>query len=59
MNEYTKKLLVGILVVIIFVVCVALVIIGHRNVGLSGLGTQMIGLAGLIILLWLYNRQYK
>ena len=59
MNEYTKKLLVGILVAIIFVVCVALVIIGHRNVGLSGLGTQMIGLAGLIILLWLYNRQYK
>lgn len=59
MNEYTKKLLVGILVAIVFVVCVALVIIGHRNVGLSGLGTQMIGLAGLIILLWLYNRQYK
>ena len=59
MNEYTKKLLVGILIAIVFVVCVALVIIGHRNIGLAGLGTQLLGLAGLIILLWLYNRQYK
>lgn len=59
MNEYTKKLLVGILVAIVFVVCVAMVIIGHRNIGLAGLGVQMSGLAGLIVLLWLYNRQYK
>ena len=59
MNEYIKKLLVGILVAIVFVVCVAMVIIGHRHVGLGGLGVQMLGLAGLIFLLWLYNRQYK
>lgn len=25
----------------------------------AGLGTMLIGLAGLIFLLWLYNRQYK
>lgn len=59
MNEYTKKLLVGILVAIVFVVCVAMVIVGHRNIGLAGLGVQLLGLAGLIVLLWLYNRQYK
>ena len=59
MNEYTKKVLVGILVAIVFVVCVALVIVGHRNIGLAGLGTQLLGLVGLITLLWLYNRQYK
>lgn len=59
MNEYTKKLLVGILVALVFVVCVAMVIVGHRNIGLAGLGVQMLGLAGLIVLLWLYNRQYK
>ena len=59
MNEYTKKLLVGILVAIVFVVCVAMVIVGHRNIGIAGLGVQMLGLAGLIVLLWLYNRQYK
>ena len=53
MNEFTKKIFV------VFVVCVALVVAGQRNIGPSGLFTQMAGLAGLIILLWLYNRQYK
>lgn len=59
MNDTTKKIIVGILVAIVFCVCVALVIVGHRNVGLQGLITELIGLAGLIFLLWLYNRQYR
>ncbi len=59
MNETTKKIIVGILVAIVFCVCMALVIVGQRNVGLQGLITELIGLAGLIFLLWLYNRQYR
>ncbi|MCI5700780.1 MAG: hypothetical protein MR308_10475 [Lachnospiraceae bacterium] len=59
MNEYTKKVIVGILVAIIFCVCIALVVIGQRNVGLQGLLIELIGLAGLVALLWLYNRQYR
>lgn len=59
MNDTTKKIIVGILVAIVFCVCVALVIVGHRNVGLQGLIVELIGLAGLIFLLWLYNRQYR
>lgn len=59
MNETTKKIIVGILVAIVFCVCMALVIVGQRNVGLQGLITELVGLAGLIFLLWLYNRQYR
>ena len=59
MNEFTKKIIIGIVIFVGFVVCVALVVAGQRNIGPSGLFTQMAGLAGLIILLWLYNRQYK
>lgn len=59
MNDYNKKILVGILVAIFFVVCIALVIIGQRNIGWNGLLMELAGLAGLILLLWLYNRQYK
>ncbi len=59
MNEFTKKIVIGIIIFVVFVVCVGLVVIGHRNIGPSGLFTQMAGLAGLIFLLWLYNRQYK
>ena len=59
MNEFTKKIIIGIVIFVVFVVCVALVVAGQRNIGPSGLFTQMAGLAGLVILLWLYNRQYK
>ena len=53
MNEFTKKIIIGIVIFVVFVVCVALVVAGQRNIGPSGLFTQMAGLAGLIILLWL------
>lgn len=59
MNEYTKKIVVGILGAILFCVCIAFIVLGHRNVGLQGLIMELIGLAGCIILLWLYNRQYQ
>lgn len=59
MNENVKKIIVGIIIAVVFVVCLALVIIGHKNIGPQGLATQLVGLAGLIFLLWLYNRQYK
>ncbi len=59
MNEFTKKIVTAIVVLIVFVVCVALVVIGQRNIGASGLMTQLVGVAGLVVLLWLYNRQYR
>ncbi len=59
MSESAKKVVVGILLGIFFCVCVALVVIGQRNIGPAGLGIMLLGLAGLIFLLWLYNRQYR
>lgn len=59
MNENVKRILIGLIVAVIFVVCVALIVIGQRNVGPQGLLMMLVGLAGLIILLWMYNRQYK
>lgn len=59
MSENTKKVLAGIVIFIVFAACMALIVIGQRNIGPAGLGTMLIGLAGLIFLLWLYNRQYK
>ena len=43
---------------VFFAVCVALVIIGQANRGAVWLLVMMIGLAGLLFLLWLYNRRY-
>lgn len=59
MSENGKRVLTGIIVAIVFVVCLALVIVGQRHVGPQGLLVMLLGLAGLIGLLWLYNRQYR
>lgn len=59
MSEQGKKILIGITVIAVFIVCIALVVIGQRNIGPQGLFMMLAGLAGLIVLLWVYNRQYK
>lgn len=66
MNEYTKKTIRNILALIAALACLALVIIGHSmgfmadmSQGLMGLGVQLVGLAGILVLLYLYNRRYK
>lgn len=41
-----------------FAAAVALVIIGQRGRGPVWLLVMLIGLAGLLVLLWLYNRAY-
>ena len=58
MSEYSKNLLIGILAAVVFIACVALVV-GQRNIGPTGLLMMLAGLAGLLVLLGLYNRQYK
>lgn len=55
MNEHVKKVIIGILVAAVFVLCIALVVIGQRHIGLGGLGLELLGLVGLLFLLWLYN----
>lgn len=66
MNEYTKKTLKTVLAVIAVLVCLALVVIGHSmgfmsdfTQGVIGLFVELAGLAGILVLLYLYNRSYK
>ena len=60
MDEYLKKKLLVIAGIILINLCVALVIIGQRQTGQwSGLGIQMIGLAGILALLYVYNKPYS
>ena len=48
-----------IVVIVIFVVCIGLIIVGQRNIGPKGLLTEIVGLAGLVGLLAFYNSKYK
>lgn len=44
--------------IVIFVVCIMLICTQQRKVGLPGLGLMVIGLAGILFLLYRYNKQY-
>ena len=50
--------LVTILKIVGFIVSLILIIWGHTHVGYLYLGVELIGHAGLLVLLWLYNRKY-
>ncbi len=53
------KVIKNVILLVVFVVCLGLVIIGQRNISLTGLSMELIGLVGLLVLLSLYNRKYK
>ncbi|WP_425352538.1 DUF6903 family protein [Alteribacter populi] len=44
--------------IIFFLICLFLVIYGQRTVGREELLIQLIGLSGLLFLLWNYNRKF-
>lgn len=48
-----------ILSLIAFIVCVALVVIGQKKVGIPNLMMEIVGVIGIMILIYLYNRKYQ
>ena len=48
----------GVLAFAAFIGCIALVSVGPQHRGLLWIGVMLLGLAGLLILLYLYNRRY-
>ena len=59
MSDSLWNLIRNLLLLIMFVAGVALVIIGQKYIGPTGLVTMLIGMAMLIGLLRVYNRKYK
>ena len=55
MSNVVRKLIM----IIVFIVCLALIIIGQKNISVSGLAMELIGLVGLLTLLFIYNRRYQ
>ena len=60
MNEYTKKKLLIVAALILLIFFVWLVIYGQSQTGSwSGLGTQMLGLCGILALLLILNKPLR
>ena len=50
---------IRLLYLLIFIVSIVLIVTGQRNIGPAGLLTMLVGLAGILVLLYLYNRKYQ
>lgn len=55
MSDITKNLML----IAIFIISMVLIFVGQKNIGYVGLATELIGLAGLLAVLFIYNRRYK
>ncbi len=53
------KWITRLLSIAVFIVGVALVMIGQRMIGPAGLSIMLVGLAGILLLLYLYNRKFQ
>lgn len=49
----------NIIMSVISVICLGLIIFGQRTVGVGYLALEFVGLIGLLVLLFIYNRKYK
>lgn len=55
MSDLTRNIIMAVL----FVFFLALIFIGQKTISLMNLGIMLVGLAGLLGLLYVYNRKYK
>ncbi|MFG6369055.1 MAG: hypothetical protein K1W16_11635 [Lachnospiraceae bacterium] len=53
------KYIIRLLYVFIFIISIILIVTGQRNIGPTGLLTMLVGLAGILVLLYLYNKKYQ
>lgn len=44
---------------VLFFISMALVIAGQQKTGPKGLLVMLLGIAGLIVLLWMYNKNFR
>lgn len=54
-DNMVKSIVMGIL----FFVFLAMIVIAQRTVSVMNLGIELVGLAGLLTLLYIYNKKYK
>lgn len=54
-----NKTLLFMVKLVIFVCCMVLIIWGQRTVGYLNLAAQLVGVGGILGLLYLYNKGYR
>ncbi|MCI8611626.1 MAG: hypothetical protein HFE66_06890 [Clostridiales bacterium] len=55
----TMKAIRYILMTALFAVCISLIVVFQRHIGAVYAGIMLLGIGGLLFLLWVYNRKYR
>lgn len=53
-----RKWLISGLKIIFFVICMAMIVSGHQTIGRMNLLIMLIGVSGLLLLLYSYNQKF-
>lgn len=59
MSEKAAAILRVVIGAIAYLVCIGLAVYGNTIPGWKGLGIMLVGLAGILVMLYLYNRRHK
>lgn len=54
-----KEKIIGLVLVLCFILSLTLIIVGQKNVSIVGFANEIIGLTGLLVILFIYNRKYR
>ena len=54
-----QEKIINLVLVICFILSVSLIIVGQKNISIVGFANEIIGLAGLLVVLFVYNRKYR
>ena len=58
-EDRMKEKIIGLVLVLCFILSVGLIISGQKNISLTGFTYEIIGLIGLLVVLFVYNRKYR
>lgn len=58
-HGHKMKVIRYILMTALFAVCIALIVVFQRHIGAMYAGIMLLSVAGLLFLLWVYNRKYR
>lgn len=59
MSDKTRRGIFAAIKIVLYIVFVIITIIGAKTTSWASLGMECIGLAGVVIMLWVYNRSQK
>ena len=54
-----KEKIINLVLVICFILSGSLIIVGQKNISIVGFTNEIIGLTGLLLVLFVYNRKYR